>query len=399
MKVLHVFDHSIPLQSGYTFRSRAIIKYQQQLGIETCHVTGLKQGPSTKDSEVTDGIRFYRVHKFYHLLTKIPVVRDLHVVWTLYKKLIKVINREQPDILHAHSPALNGLATWLAAKKYNLPFVYEIRAFWEDAAVNHGTCKAGGLRYKLTRALETFVVKRADMVSTICHGLKQDLVARGISADKFFVIPNAVDIDKFKPQTSKDLTLLQQLELQECHVIGFIGSFYEYEGIDMAIRAMSKLQHHNIKLLLVGGGPQEQKLKNLVAELGLEASVVFTGRVDHELVQRYYSLIDLLVFPRKRERLTELVTPLKPLEAFAQGKPFLASDVGGHKELLDSSMQQMLFRADSEQDLIDKVIAFANAPQSLYQLVSDKAGTICDTRNWVRSVEIYLPFYQRLLGE
>ena len=82
-----------------------------------------------------------------------------------------------------------------------------------------------------------------------------------------------------------------------------------------------------LRVLLVGGGPQEAALKAQAAIAGLDDRVIFTGRVPHADVQRYYDLIDVLAYPRYRMRLTELVTPLKPLEAMAQGRMFVASDV------------------------------------------------------------------------
>ena len=125
------------------------------------------------------------------------MLNQLEVARGLSRRLDAVIEQERPDILHAHSPALDGLAALAAGKRHGLPVVYECRAFWEDAAVDHGTTSAGSLRYRLTRALETYVFRHADAVTCICEGLRADIVARGVSQERVTVIPNAVDIESF----------------------------------------------------------------------------------------------------------------------------------------------------------------------------------------------------------
>jgi PEP-CTERM/exosortase A-associated glycosyltransferase len=202
-----------------------------------------------------------------------------------------------------------------------LPVVYEIRAFWEDAAVDHGTTREGSLRYRMTRALETRACQQADAVTCICEGLQQDLAGRGIPSSKITVIPNAVDPAQFTFGVPADTNLRTSLGLEDARVIGFIGSFYAYEGLDLLLAAAPAMiaRDPRIRILLVGGGPEESRLRAQAAQLGLAQHVIFTGRVPHQIVNRYYSLVDVLVYARHPMRLTDLVTPLKPLEAMAQG--------------------------------------------------------------------------------
>lgn len=407
MKILHVLDHSIPLHSGYTFRTRSILKEQHKLGIETCHVTSPKHGNLQIETEEVDGLKFYRSAPISGLMSKLPVLNQMSYIAPMVKRILEVIEIEKPDIIHAHSPALNGLAALKAGRKSGLPVVYEIRAFWEDAAVDHGTCKEDDLRYRLTRKMETHVVKHANAVTTICQGLKADLISRGFSEDKFTVIPNAVNIEQFDLITQKNAELEQELSFENCQVLGFLGSFYGYEGIDLTIAAMPAVlkQNPNVRLLLVGGGPQEQYLKQQVVLLGLEGKVIFTGRVPHSEVGKYYSLVDLLVYPRKNMRLTDLVTPLKPLEAMAQGKIVLASDVGGHKELIIDNDNGFLFEADNIEHLSERIVellagesssnAFVEAPKNI---IENGRNYVENVRNWKNSVSNYLPLYRSLLN-
>ncbi|GAA0818088.1 glycosyltransferase family 4 protein [Colwellia asteriadis] len=403
MKVLHVFDHSIPLHSGYTFRSRSILKQQQALGIETCHVTSPKHGNDQIEVEEVDGLKFYRSAPISGVMSKLPVLNQLAYVAPMVARILEVIEIEKPDIIHAHSPALNGLAALKAGRKSGLPVVYEIRAFWEDAAVDHGSCKENDLRYRLTRKMETHVVRHASAVTTICEGLKGDLINRGFPESKFTVIGNAVNIEQFDVITAQDKTnnadLAETLELTGCDVLGFLGSFYAYEGLDLAIKAMPAILAHNPKarLLLVGGGPQEQNLKQLVTLLGIEGKVIFTGRVAHSEVGKYYSLVDLLVYPRKPMRLTELVTPLKPLEAMAQGKPVIASDVGGHRELIIDNETGFLFQAGDDEQLSERIVELLDDKEKLQSVLVNGRNYVENIRNWKNSVSNYLPLYNSLI--
>ena len=402
MRILHVLDHSIPLHSGYTFRTRSILREQQALGWKTFHVTGSKQGGGVAPAleEDVDGLHFYRTPRHDGLLAKLPVMNQKEVIDGLEKRLCEIIPQIKPDVLHAHSPSLNAVAALRAGKKFGIPVVYEVRAFWEDAAVDHGTAKENGLRYKLTRALETYALKNASAVTTICEGLRRDIVARGIAADKVTVIPNAVDIDKFAVGGVADLALKQKLGLQDMRLIGFIGSFYAYEGLDVLLRAVPAMLTRlpDLRVLLVGGGPQDAQLRQLAKDLGIADKVVFTGRVPHEQVQQYYDLLDVLVYPRLSMRLTDLVTPLKPLEAMAQGRVLAASDVGGHLELIEHGKTGVLFKADDPQSLANNVGDLLAAQDQWPALRANGRHFVETERNWPISVARYKKIYASLTG-
>jgi PEP-CTERM/exosortase A-associated glycosyltransferase len=400
VKILHVFDHSIPLQSGYTFRSRAILREQRRRGWETAHVTSVKHLRPGPPEEEVDGLLFYRTAPLGAFGGRVPVLRELGAIRGLAQRLEEVLERERPDILHAHSPSLNGAAALAAARRHGLPVVYECRAFWEDAAVDHGTARAGGLRYRLTRAHETRVFRAADAVTCICEGLRADILGRGVGAEKVTVIPNAVDIDAFSVERRRDTSLAMRLGLADHPVIGFIGSFYAYEGLRVALDALVLLRARlpHLRLLLVGGGPQEANLKARVEQLGLSGAVVFTGRVPHGEVSRYYDLVDAFVYPRLSMRLTELVTPLKPLEAMAQGRLVAASDVGGHRELIRNGETGVLFRAGDAAALADAVSTLFAHPERWPALQAAGRRFVEQERNWAASVDRYEPLYRRLVG-
>ncbi|TVT56147.1 MAG: glycosyltransferase, exosortase A system-associated [Sedimenticola thiotaurini] len=401
MKILHILDHSIPLHSGYTFRTRAILEQQRKLGWETAHITSSKHSADYQETEEVDGLLFYRTRPSESALASLPLMNQLDVINSLTKRLDQVIAIEQPDILHAHSPSLNGIAAIRAGRKHNLPVVYECRAFWEDAAVDHGTSKEWGLRYRITRALETYTFKNADAVTTICGGLKGDIQARGIRADKITVIPNAVDLVHFSQrQDANDLQLSDELKLTDKNVLGFIGSFYAYEGLMLLVSALPDIlkKAPDTRLLLVGGGPDDAKLKQLSNELGLQDKVIFTGRVPHAEVTRYYDLVDIFVYPRLHMRLTDLVTPLKPLEAMAQEKLVLASDVGGHRELIRDGENGRLFSAGDKTSLAKIALDMIKQADESNELRRKGLEYVEKERNWVVSVTNYKNVYSALVA-
>ncbi len=398
MRILHVFDHSIPLQSGYTFRSRAILREQRKRGWETVHVTSGKHGAFTAAVEAVDGLEFHRTPPPSGALAQLPVLGQFSIIDGLARRVREVIAREKPDLVHAHSPAINGAAALRAARSLGVPVVYEIRAFWEDAAVDHGTSSEGGLRYRMTRALETWVVRRADAVFTICEGLRADLAQRGIPARKITVIPNAVDAEHFQFGLPRDRELAARLGIGERPVLGFIGSFYAYEGLVDLVRALPAVVARlpELRVLLVGGGPCHDEVKALVAGLGLGDTVVLTGRVPHAEVDRYYSLVDAFCYPRRPMRLTELVTPLKPLEAMAQGRLVLASDVGGHRELIRHGETGWLFHAGDEAALAAAVVELFAARERWDALRAAGRAYVEGERNWPLSVARYAPVYDEV---
>jgi len=314
------------------------------------------------------------------------------------RRIDELVRRYKPDVLHAHSPVLNVLPAIRVAHKYRLPVVYELRALWEDAAVDHGTTTEGSLRYRASRALESFALRHVDHITTICEGLRRDITLRGIEPERVTVIPNAVDPRVFRVGGAPDLTLRRRLGLEGATVLGFAGSFYAYEGLDLLIDAVSQLaaRRPELRLLLVGGGPQEQALRKQARDLGIDNRVVFAGRVPHDEIQHYYDLIDVLVYPRRPMRLTEIVTPLKPLEAMAQGRVLIASDVGGHRELIRDGETGYLFRAGDVYALAATIEAVL-AQRSGWDVVRAKARRFVETeRTWASSAARYVHVYRQL---
>jgi glycogen synthase len=396
-RILHVLDHSLPMHSGYTFRTRAILRAQMARGWDVRGITGHRHGAAGPAEETIDGLHFHRTPG--EAATGNPLLREWRDISAHADAIDALIAQWRPDVIHAHSPVLNAMAAQRAAKRHDIPMVYEIRAFWEDAAVGNGTGTEGSPRYWLTRQLETHAARVADAVAVICEGLRQDLVARGIDPDKIIVSPNGVDMEQFGTPVPRDPALTARLGLEGADVVGFIGSFYDYEGLDDLIAAMPRLvrARPKVKLLLVGGGPCEQALRDQATASPFADHILFVGRVPHDQVEDYYAQIDILAYPRKAMRLTDLVTPLKPLEAMAQGRLVAASSVGGHRELIEDGVTGALF-APGDPAAIAAALADIFADRSFWD--DRRAAGLAFVereRNWSSNIMRYEPVYERLL--
>ncbi len=388
----------MPLHSGYSFRTRAILKAQLANGWDVAGVTGSRHTEDGPDVETVDGLTFYRTKAPETMTTP---MREWREIALLADRVDEVVQEWKPDQLHVHSPVLNAMAALRVARRRKLPLIYEIRAFWEDAAVGNGKGRVNSARYWLTRMLETHAANQADAVAVICEGLRQDLIRRGVSGDKIMVAPNGVDMALFGDPAPADADLAQSLGLAGKEVVGFVGSFYDYEGLDDLIAAMPRLvmARPDAHLLLVGGGPMDAALRDQAAQSDVADHIRFTGRVPHQEVERYYGLIDILAYPRKKMRLTDLVTPLKPLEAMAQKRLVAASDVGGHRELIEDGVTGTLFPPD-DPDALAAALAEMFDNREIWDERRKIAREFVERdRNWSSNISRYAPVYQKLTGK
>jgi PEP-CTERM/exosortase A-associated glycosyltransferase len=389
VKVLHVLDHSLPIGSGYSYRSRSILAAQRRLGLEPVVLTSPKQGSPRDGQEIVDGLRHYRTGPAGG---RLPFVRELALMWKVAARLVDIARREKVEVVHAHSPLLNGLPAVLAGRRLGLPVVYEVRSFWEDAAVSHGSFREGSMRYRISRALDTLVLRRADRVVAICEGIRREVARRGVAAERIAVVPNGVEPEWLIPRARAD-RLASQLGIGQGPVFGYLGSFSFYEGLPFLVEAAPDFlgSSDDARLLLVGGGRDEAPVRALARKAG--GRVIVMGRVPQEQVPDIYTLLDVLVLPRRRMRLTELVTPLKPLEAMAMSRSVLASDVGGHAELIQDGTTGLLFEAESRDALVTRARALGSDSGLRERLGREARRYVSVDRNWDRLVARYLPVY------
>ncbi len=406
MRVLHVLDHYLPFHSGYTFRSGNILAQQRAFGWDPVVLTSPKHDyPDGSGPEKPDWLSVHHAPLgrggARGLVNRVPFAGQHALMRDLRKELAATVARVgNVDLVHAHSPALNGLPAVQVRDAGGPPVVYEVRALWEDAAVDLGNTTPGSLRYRATAALETRLLRRADRIVVLCKALEREFVSRGIDADKITVVGNGVDPERFAAR-DPDPALRDSLGLGTGPVIGFLGSFYAYEGLPMLVDAAAPIlrDRPDARLLLVGGGPDESAIRDRVAASGVAEQIVMPGRVPHETVPDHYALVDLLVYPRLSNRLTELTTPLKPLEAMAFGKAVLGSDVGGIDELIGPAGDGAASFPAGDRDALTRAIrALIDAPEQRARMATLAREYVLRERTWAVQVGRYREVYAGALG-
>jgi PEP-CTERM/exosortase A-associated glycosyltransferase len=398
LKILHILNHSLPLLTGYALRSHNILRAQQSMGWQPVALTSPVDDTSWPDSSgpvEIDGVRYYRTGS---VSPRMPLVQAGRRMWVLARRLREVIEFERPDLLHVHSPVLNGIPALRIGRKVGVPVVYEIRSLWEEAAVAHGTYRAHSWQYKLMRTLETRACQKADHVAVISRGLRDEFVARGIPAGNLTVVSNGVDIDQFRAM-APDAGYEKTWTLDGKRVIGFIGSFSRYEGLDVLVDAMARLTttRTDVVLLLVGGGRMQAHLKAQVDRLHLADRVIMPGRIPRDRIPSVYSVVDVLVYPRYSLRLTELVTPLKPLEAMAMAKALVASDVGGHRELIRHGHTGLLVPAGDASALAATLAGLLDNESLRRTLGRQAQDWVRQQHSWSKTTAVYSDIYARAL--
>jgi PEP-CTERM/exosortase A-associated glycosyltransferase len=391
MRILHVLDRSLPIVAGYTTRTAAIVGQEAALGLEPVALTGARQGASA--GGVIEGVPHLRTLA-PALAARAPMIGLAAEMFALGRRIVAV-HREAPvDLVHAHSPILCGLPALAAARRLGLPTVYEIRAFWEDAAEHQGRGRHGSARYGAVRAAETFLAREVDAVVAICEGIRRDLIARGLPEDRVTVVPNGVDTTRFSPRP-RDEALANRYGLRDKLVVAYLGTLFRFEGVSLLLSTLARLSaaRGDVRGIVVGSGEAEAELREQHAALGLGERVILAGAVPPAEAARIYALADVLVYPREPHRLTDLVTPLKPLEAMSSGKLVIASDVGGLRELIRDGDTGLLFRAGDGADL-ERVLCRAAGDAGLRRRIGERARAhVVAHRDWRVVAARYLDVY------
>jgi glycosyltransferase involved in cell wall biosynthesis len=317
------------------------------------------------------------------------------------RTLMSQAKETKPQILHSASNFVVGLAGAEAAKRLGIPSVYEIRGFWHLTQATKRLGYEASDHYNLSEHLEFEAAKNSDHVFTITNALRDILVENGIEPEKVSVLPNAVDPERFDI-APRNVELEDELGYEGKVVIGYIGSFVEYEGLELLMEAVAQLKNELgdvFRLLMVGDGSVHEKLRRITRFLAIEDIVTFTGRVSYDEVERYYSLIDIVPLPRLGLRVCELVSPLKPFEAMATGKVLITSDVAALAEIVDDGKTGLLHRKDDAEHLAERLKEAINDPALREKIGSQAREWVCETHSWDVISSRVTEVYTRLLEE
>ncbi|WP_275002736.1 glycosyltransferase family 4 protein [Promicromonospora iranensis] len=403
LTVLHHLTNSLPhTQSGYTLRSHAILVAQRAAGIPAVATTRpgypLTIGSlAARGTDVVDGVAYRRL---------IPggVASDVARRAAQETDLLTEAAREAgADVLHTTTPSANGVLARAAARRLGIPWVYEVRGLPEETWVaSHGTPAAraraaSSRRRELMRAKETELALAADAVVTLSGTMRDELVARGVPADRITVVPNAVPDALLTAQHPTPEAARATLGLPAGFAVGTVSSLVDYEGLETVVRTVATLRArgHDVTGLLVGDGVSRPALARLARELGVADHVLLPGRVPPDVALTWLAALDVVLVPRRDHQVTRLVTPLKPVEAMAVGRPVVASALPALVEAVGGAGLHV--DADDMEGWADTVGSLLNDAGWRAELVERGRGVAIE-RTWVRNAETYMGIYRRCLG-
>jgi len=402
LKVLHVLYQSLPNLKGASIRSMNIVKAQTAAGLTPIVLSSPFQAPAGEldacGREFLDGLSYYRAWNrrpeqavsatgsgWRGRVSKLAQ-------WPRFARRVEDVARiEGVDLIHAHGIFYVGLAAHRAARKLGIPWVYEVRSVWEDNAVLHGVYGRHSPMLSIIRGLENRTARGADAVTTICEGLRSELIERGVSPSKITLAPNAVVPERDRARKPEDGLFR----------VGYVGGVAKTEGLDLILRAAALLRDRipELRVLLVGGGGELSTLRSLSRELEVEDICEMPGPLPPERVGEQYRRIDLFIVPRLRGRVTEIVTPLKPLEAMNHGCLVAVSELGGLLELVEPGRTGLAFEPEDAAalaELIERVHARPGEFETIREAGRDRVRR---ERSWDRVAKIYRGLYAKLLGE
>lgn len=399
-RLLYILNYSLPqVSNGYATRGHGMALGMQRCGLDVVCLTrpgfplDLRPPKDFAPCDVVDGV------KYFH--DKNPILLGTSNMSDYVSEAAGVIEKRirelRPEVVMAASNFNNSLPALIAARRLGIPFWYEVRGFWEITRLSNEPEIEHTFNYKLQRALEILVARNSDRIFTLNQPMREELVERGVRPKSIDLVPNSCDPSRFAPMPY-DAQLANRLGIPTgVPVIGYVGSFAPYEGLDDLVRVCSRLRKdgHQFRLLLVGGetgadsskGPVTHKIQQIAKEEGLGDWLIMTGRIPHEHVEAHYSLVDIAPFPRKNVPVTELVSPLKPLEALAMEKAIVVSSLRALKDMVKHESTGLVFEKDDLNSLSQNLVRLISSPELRNRLGKAGRQWVINERTWVRSAE------------
>jgi glycosyltransferase involved in cell wall biosynthesis len=401
-RVLHLVNDALPATSaGYTIRTHEIALAQRNNGLDPHVVTRVAypvtQGQLDGRRLVTlDGIPYHRLLPWHQ-----PARADkAQSQWR--DQAARLTEKLGPAVLHAASNYKNATIALALGERYNLPVVYEVRGFWEDTWLSrhpNAAELAHSELYRRNRDLETESMLAADLVVTLGEAMKDEIVSRGVPAGKVLIVPNAVSDEFLQPLP--DATALQKALgiAPEENVVGVVSTLVPHEGIGTLLEATKLLRQRGlpVRALIVGDGPERAALQHQAATLGLGEAAIFTGRVPAANVREYHALLDVFVVPRTPDRVCQLVTPLKPVEAMASGLCVVTSEVRALAEIIKPDVTGALTMPQDPGALADTLELLVGSPDIRRKLGDNAREWVARDRTWAHNAARYREAYA-LLG-
>ncbi|GAA1485098.1 glycosyltransferase [Brachybacterium fresconis] len=402
--VFYLLHNSLPHNSaGYATRTHGLLSELNRIGWNVDGVTrlgypydmpGKAELPDVPLHDVVGNVDYRRLLTGRQVEKKNPL---FYYTERYSKALLELAKQERPAIIHAASNHWNGLTAVKTARQLGIPSIYEVRGLWEVTRGSRNPEWAQSNMFKYIARMEADAAKGATRVFAITEALRDEMISRGVDGDKINIVPNGVDTSRFTP-IPKDEELASQLGVAGKTVIGYVGSVLDYEGIELMLEAAEVMNRtrEDFHVLIVGDGAELERFQNYVEEHELEHVVTFTGRVPHEDVERYYSLIDITPFPRLSLPVCEMVSPLKPFEAMAMGKAVVSSDVAALKEIVTPGVNGYLHEKGSTESLIEQLTRLLDDPEHTRLIGAQARDWVVENRDWKLLAQVIANEYSRV---
>ena len=401
-RVLHLVTDALPTTSaGYTIRTHEIALAQREAGLDP-HVATQTGYPVTQGR--IDGRRLVELDGVpYHRLLpwRMPGRADIAAPSRGLELAASLTRQLRPAVLHAASNYVNARLALALRERYGLPVVYEVRGFWEDTWLSRypdAAERAKSELYQRNRELETQCMLAADLVVTLGEAMRDEIVARGVLAAKVEIVPNAVSAEFLRPLPDAT-TLREELGIKPDEpVVGEVTSLVPHEGIGTLLEATAILRTRGVpaRALIVGDGPERAALQRQAARAGLAEAAVFTGRVPAAKVRQFHALLDVFVVPRTPDRVCQLVTPLKPVEAMASGLCVVTSEVKALTEIVKHEVTGMQTVPQDPVSLADCLEHLLYSPDIRRKLGDNAREWAARDRTWAHNAARYRDAYARL---
>jgi glycosyltransferase involved in cell wall biosynthesis len=398
-RVLHIVTDALPsVSAGYTVRTQEVAVAQRAAGLDP-HVVTRIGFPVTagkidgRDQVDVDGVSYYR------LLPWIMPGRMDTVAEQGLRRAAGLTSWLRPAVIHAASNYSNALTAIALRDAFGLPYVYEVRGFWEDTWLSRHAATAGlesSERYRLSRELEAHCMRSADLVVTLGEAMRDEIIERGVDPGKIIIVPNGVSADFLQPLPDGGALRARLGIGPEEFVVGLVSSLVAHEGIGTLLAAVRLMRDGGapVRALIVGDGPEKAALERQAADLGINA--IFTGRVPMSRVREYHAVLDVFVVPRNPDRVCQLVTPLKPVEAMASGLPVVVSAVHALGEIVRDKVTGMQAAPRDAAALADCLQQLLASPGLRRELGANAREWVARDRTWAHNAERYRAAYARL---
>lgn len=404
LTVAHLHKTAYPYENtGGAIRCLNTALSQQRIGIDPYIVTPIGYPRSAgvegaQNHELIEGIEHFRIGANTDGLRGISLA-DRTRYSTFH--IAKLLKQRGANVIHAAS-GVRGYELALQAlalkRLTGLPLLYEVRSFHEHTWTHVRNDVMALERTQLRVIKENFCMAGADLITTISFSMKKILIERGVAPDKIEVIPNAIDESKYLGKTFSAMPI-PELEGAEM-VVGYISNMSRREGHQYLIRAIHQLRQRtgrDIRGLLVGNGPEREKLERLAAELGMAEVIAFPGEVDHSQINAYYKAIDLFVIPRIPDYAADWVTPLKPYEAMALKRPIIVTDLPALKEIVGESEERgLVAKPANVESLVEQLQRYIDDPAMRQGKMEAAREWVFNERTWSANAKRYEAIYRRL---